>query len=654
MIRKIKRATWATACLIATMAYSAPAAAAPQSNALAAVVPADIPVGPADDNPETSRGLTAIMDNCIAAYAGADHMHAEGVYVVASKSEDEETSYLQAKVTLDYHRPNQMAIISTSESTPYNCRFIADGTTVTMVDGKEYYQIPKPSSLAAFSDDHRAGELYEEHSGAMGISAVAAMLMSDSPSKILLEGISRYIYEGEENTAGVDCHRLRFIQEGPDVIVILWIEKNTWLIRKTSFIYSYDADYNIVDSFDEGVNANMSIMTWEELSTDSAAVNNAAFSKSIPAGTKKAEETGQTVSRSVNQTSMWESLVAAAAETSPEQTTWSLSREFGAVDLQLKRFTELPESILDFAPVLMSGSTAPFLGVATHSGNITVHKADGSIMTTVTLNRQISNFAFMDSSSSGPLFLTANEGSTALSAYNIQGNLAWTYQYPYKPIRYLIATTGTERAVYLTLAGQAGVRKLDENGQVLFANGKPTYTGSLRPAPQGVERLLYGGAYKIAVMDKRLNLINSIDTDELVRSALWDETNAAAPILDLAVTEDSDVLLQRRASNGEIIWTTMIAPKAEEVLGSGLVWVKLKVEGKIQRCIFIMLSDGQTVVTTVDGKVLYRGQVSANDALVKRNNGDVLQNIAVADLNHDNIDEIYTKIDTHLMQLTTP
>ncbi len=99
-------------------------------------------------------------------------MHAEGVYVVASKSEDEETSYLQAKVTLDYHRPNQMAIISTSESTPYNCRFIADDPftlepeqlrdmkpLATIIEGDCVYAHAEWESILKMIRKNRAGYL---------------------------------------------------------------------------------------------------------------------------------------------------------------------------------------------------------------------------------------------------------------------------------------------------------------------------------------------------------------------------------------------------------------------------------------------------------------------------------------------------------------
>ncbi len=624
------------------------------SAAVPMTVPVDIPVGTADENLQTSRALVAIMQHSIQAYASTDHMHAEGTYVAASKSEDEETSYLEARVVMDYHRPGKMAIISKSKSPSLNRSFIADGTTVTMVDAEGFKEMAQPDSLSAFTDFYRAGEIYEDKSGAIAMTFAGPMLTAENAAGILLEKIEQYIYEGEEQVAGADCHRMRFIQNDPDMVVILWFDKTTWLIRKASFISSYDENFTMVESFEDGVNSSLLVMTWDEISTDTAKIPDGAFALAAVVSKKKTEAPEKTRKIRRRAPGLWESLVSSAAEASPEATTWSLTGDSDDVNLRITRFAQLPESILDFVPAPTPDGGQPRLAVATKGGVITLHKPNGSVDTTVTLPGTIADFELLDVATSEPLILATNESGKNLSAYNLKGELAWTYSYPTQGIRHMAVTTGTVPAIYLTLSGLAGLRKLDENGNVLFANVSSYFTGSPHPAPAPVDRLLYNSSYEIAVMDKNLALIGAFDTDERVRSLQWDPENADAPVLTIAESTDDDILLQRRDENGNIVWTTMIAPKAEAVSGSGLELVRLRIGGQTQRCIFVLLSDGQAVITNTEGKVLYRGQVSANAALVKRNDDDVLQNIAIADLNQDGIHEIYTKIDKHILQLTTP
>src|SRR5690606_1614768 len=96
-------------------------------------VAADIPIGPADENAETSRAVTAILDKCVATYQGLDTMHASGHYLSVSKDEDTPTTYAEARVTIDFQSSEKLAVHVRSKTDVLSCAFTADGTTVTQV-----------------------------------------------------------------------------------------------------------------------------------------------------------------------------------------------------------------------------------------------------------------------------------------------------------------------------------------------------------------------------------------------------------------------------------------------------------------------------------------------------------------------------------------
>jgi hypothetical protein len=213
--------------------------------------------------------------------------------------------------------------------------------------------------------------------------------------------------------------------------------------------------------------------------------------------------------------------------------------------------------------------------------------------------------------------------------------------------------TPPESDVYVDL-GAYGLRKLDENGKVQIANSKLSHMGMVTPAPPGTDRIvLRTGLWNISVVDKQLRPVQSFDTDEAITSVSWDEETSASPLLCLAVSDDSDVLLQRRALNGDIAWTTMIEPKSDNGAGVSCILATVKVDGKPQECPVILMADGQIAIASKDGKVIYRGKVEANDALIDKNGGYVVNYFLVCDINNDGLDEIYFPLNTHMMRLVS-
>ena len=615
-------------------------------------IPTTIKAAPADENTETSSAISAILDRCAEVYAKAPAMHATATYVRAAKS-DGVTTYTSAKVKLDYIRPDKLAIVTTSDSDPLDNGFYADGTTNTQVfaNNKNYVILPQPE-LGSFAATWRAGEIHRDFSDALSMSGIGSLLIAESPAEWIHSNVVRYVYEGAEEVAGNDCHRIRFNQENPDVIVVLWIDKKSFLVRKLSFIHSYDDDYEMVESFEEGTEASMRLVNFDTISLRPADVPKSAFRARIPKGYTLTKDEPATSTESTASLGFWGNLVRNAALSSPEETTWSLTRSSGDIDLKLEEFVNTPKPVIDLDPDLSNDGKISAMGLAMDGGLLHFYHYDGTLSSTVTLKEGIRLFAWQEKLTSGPRLLAVDKHYQNLNAYTLSGDKLWSYHLPFSVIETLRGAQPPEEGTYLDM-GELGLRKIGPEGQVLFANSSVAYPGQPNPAPPGIDRLISNSGYSVTILDKQLHKLHEFETDELISATWWDKEDAANPLISLSITDDYDILLQRRNLKGDIIWTTNVEPKATAEGGAMSLLATLQVQGKPQEVIIVLMGHGKVAIADKSGKIIYRGKVDANDSLVERNESTVLRFFLVADVNNDGLDEIYFPLDTHMMRLKT-
>lgn len=628
-------------------------------SATASAAESEIPIGPADENAETSRAVTAILNRCVVAYEELDTLHTTGQYLSVSKDEDSETTYSEARVTLDYESPNRLAAHVFSDSPELACAFVADGTTVSQVwvnayfdeQNKKFLQLPQTEMLGAFVDTRReGGELFDDKSGTLAVTAIANLLISNDVHEILFANIDRFIYEGSVEVGSHQCHQVRFIQSSPDVNVILWIDAASSLIRKTSFIYSYDENYDLVDSFEEGNSAEMMVMTWDEITTDPAKIDGSAFEVEVPSDHEKFDPKANSSSYKPHK-SFWESLVSGAAETA-EVTTWTLTREQGSMNVSSEAFLELHGELLVMDDYQFPDSTSRSLLIAAPDGKVQLYDNSGKLKSSVDLKQKITNFDCMETTTGEAMqFLAIPDDAKTMIAWDLDGKPLWSYSHPLGNVSHL-ASGFSESSVYIGLHNGVGVRKLDEAGNIEYANGSG-WAYWIYPAPPALDRVMCVSIAKLNFFDSSLNLKSTYETyPEMDGITIqWDTENPAAPIIALVDTPDDDVLLQRRTLSGDVLWTTMVKPELDNLLDYDVGWLTIPVDGKSQRCISCVLSTGDIMIADENGKALYRAHLDVDVASVNRAGGENISYSCIADLDGNGSDEIYVQADKTLLRL---
>lgn len=616
-------------------------------------VPADIEAKPADENEETSQAISAILQNVARAYATVDALHVEGTFLKAEK-EEEATSYSQADLKLDFRRPNKLAIVTTSNEEEFQKGFYADGTTITMVSyaGKQYFTMAQPD-LAAYAANWRQGDIYWDYSGTIAFSGTAALLITEDPMKWIRDNVTRYVYEGTDEVSGRECHRIRFNQENPDSIVLLWVDKESFLVPKISFIDSYTEEFEMAESFEAGTYATMRLANWSKYTTAPESVKDSAFKAKIPKDFKSAEiGTPRSRTRAVlhpAEGSFWERLVKTAAKDSAQETTWSLTRSEGTANLDLQEYVETPEQVADLDVVYDSSGRTLGLTMAYADGTIKSYKADGSESDTLKLPQGIGMYAYMDTPTSGPVLVVSDVKQQQLDAYRPDGTHLWTYKYPYSPIDTIRSGKRPEFSLYVYVL-PSGVRRLDPwTGEVLFANSETDDVSSIEVAPPGLDAVALPSqyAFDVHITDKDLRITHTFSPDEQISGVWFDPGNKDAPLVTLGVL--NGLALQRRTLAGEVIATTMI--ESQKDARGMLLGIKLRRNGASERCSLIVERDGRLVVAGNNGEVFYRGQVSANQALIERNGGQIYKYFFIADTDNDGSDELYFPLDKHMMRL---
>lgn len=649
----MKRLAGIRACALALAVTAAAAPCGATTTAALTSVPARITTAPADENPETSQAITLILDKCAQAYAQAPAMHAVGTYALVSKT-DKKTTYSTARVKVDFLRAsNKLAVISTSDNEDYENGFIADGTTVTQYykNSARYTALPQ-APLATYVGNYRHGEINEDFTGNLLMSGTTALLICDDPQYWLHSNVNRYIYEGDDEVAGARCHRIRFNQD-PKSIIVLWIDKKSFFIRKLSIIASYDEDYEMVESFEAGDTGTMQVMTWETLSARPADVNSRAFKLAVPKGYPLYVD-DYTQPTATPDRGFWGNLVNLAAGSSTEETTWSLNNLEGNLGLVLEEFVNTPTPAVDIDTNRHLDDKADMLGLAFEDGTIKFYTNDGKLSTTVTVPGGITWFAHQDTPTSGPRLIVLDKEYRNLGSYDMAGQRHWNYDLPFARIYTVQTDNVPETGIYLDM-GETGLRKLDQHGRVLVATTDHKNPGIIAPAPAGTDALVIDDdGIGLNVLDKNLRETSSFYPDETVLSAWWDGHDKDNPIVTLLESDEGDILLRRYSVKGDTAWSTKIETDVKEDVSAMMMQPRLKIDGQVRECCAVFLTDGRFTITAKDGTIIYRGQVTANNALVERNDGMVMRYFLLGDIDGDGADEIYFPLHTHLMRLKTP
>lgn len=630
-------------------------------------IPADIPLGLASEDDQTSRGVRAILERCAAAYQAINSFHADVEYISIEK-QDGETTHSTAKIQMDYVRPNKMAVHWISEDPTMRSDFVSDGTAVSMAwadegNGKpdrKFFRMQAPDSVEAFTAVRRRGEIFDDRSNSLGpLVFVPALLSFAHPAEVFWgERKHDFAYEGLEKLGDADCYRLNVKQKNVYYSNVLWIDAKTFLVRKTSAVGNYDEDYEPVDSFDEATNAYMRIVQYDQLSTGAKAVKKDVFKWKTPRDYKRqpARSEGQSGGRrSASTGSLWDSLVAAAAQADENRSTWTLKQEPGDVELALSAVVQFEQQPLQLVGSRLPGEKEDSLFVAFKDGTISVRDYAGKEKKQVKLGGEIALFDCLENAAGEAVQLLAlDKDRVFLTAYSLEGKKLWHYAHPDTTIVQMAGAAKVPE-VYLTLNDGQGIRKLNSKGEIVWARSTAGYVSSVSVSSPSQNRIALSRSYSTQFFDKDLSYIFTESEDRLV-SYNWEGDPEEPDLLAMVRTEDMSLLVQRRTEAGLVKWTTTLAPKLEQATSGGAMSVKLRVRGAAENTPKNLLFAGASpgvfmVVDKENGKVLTRGTLTADAATMERNGKAIIGAIGRADLNGDGASEIYIRLDKQLLRL---
>jgi hypothetical protein len=173
-----------------------------------------------------------------------------------------------------------------------------------------------------------------------------------------------------------------------------------------------------------------------------------------------------------------------------------------------------------------------------------------------------------------------------------------------------------------------------------------------------------------------LKVLSRFESDTLAGPCEIDHEDRVFPLVAIGFTSAEDVLLQRVALDGTTSWTMNLAPEASAMKGAAVDFARLRIPDRVaaatsdaettaaksqpagtthlERCIVALLSDGRLSVVTANGNLLYRAELHSKGPLVS-NAKDKWSafGLAIADLDGDGEDEIYTASDSELLRLCT-
>jgi hypothetical protein len=201
-----------------------------------------------------------------------------------------------------------------------------------------------------------------------------------------------------------------------------------------------------------------------------------------------------------------------------------------------------------------------------------------------------------------------------------------------------------------------GIWALDSDGKVAQAT-KRFNSASSFTAPRGNTNsvgLIAHDHSELAAFTPNLRLIKKSSLSHVAGPWEIDPDDAEWPIVGINFSRD-DLLLQRMNLDGGLSWTLTAALDAGEVGGAAVYLANLRVpeSKRIEKVIVTLLSDGRVLIAASSGEPIYRGRFSTDKILDRDGKSWVAYGLAVADLDKDGEDELYTAIDSQLVRLRT-
>lgn len=633
---------------------------------------------------KTSHAVEAILRHCAEAYRSARHFRASGRYIQAYKSKRLGENLNDAHLQVWYRRPDRLKIVFTGKGMEVS--FIADGTTVSQINGekREYIQSPQPDSLSAYSEEERAGEIADDETNCIPNSLAVPLLITPDPLTWLNSSVRQYVYEGVEDVKVVDpvtsqtrripCWRIKFVQDNPHIVVENWIDRSSWFLRKLSVIQAVNENGEFVESYAGASRARMRVVIYDEISTAPQDVPLSSMRPEIPRGYKMRPFVAESKSSPDVTEGIWSRLVRAAVVEKGEHTSVSLQNETGGNLLQLDVVRDFESRItaLQGAGVALNGKPSILVGGANKQLSIMVGGTSEAARQ-LALPQSFDQYSLLKRKQAEPLIIAAVTNADTLYAYDLDGREQWNYRKEGTIESIATRPSQEEGLVYVGYHDGRGVRALGPDGKVRFASRRISMVSGLtvsQKLPAAVPVLVRSSS-DIGCFTNELKLFSRFESETLAGPCEVDWEDSQYPIVGIGFTTAEDVLLQRASADGVTSWTMNLSPQSSEIKGAAVDFAALRIAAPpgaggdtsgsksgiqaqaaaLTRCIVALLSDGRISLVSLDGNLLYRGQLRSSGTLANKKDKWSAFGLAIADLDCDGQDEIYTASDSQLLRL---
>ena len=616
------------------------------------VVPDDTPLGDAANDTRTSAAVTAILQACADAYTSAPVFFGEGRYLISQKlgEKSESESYT---LMVNFHRPDKLRVEISEKND--ETLFLADGTTITMnwPKVKEYKQIPQPRELAAFVEQERSGVLLEDDTQSVLRSTAPALLVSDDPLDWIHGNVEKYFFEGSETVAGADTWRIKFVQSKGSTIIMLWVDKRTGFLRKTSGMIASDESGYSVDSYADAYKAFIIISIFERISTRASTVPKSRFRLGrIPENWKNLsnEDDAELEEQTADGTSLFSKFFRAAAEETATTPTTTIESDTDTSSLlRILWKHDLPQRA---STVALDGSGSGNLHVVTQNKQVIVLDRDGHEARPYRLAQPVSKAAL---SADGKMLFTIAKNKRSVQAYDCEdGSFKWATTLQ-GTLETLISPPSKNG---LMVGGSKGIFLLSSEGELVFSSRRVTEVTQLLSDPAAEENVI------VTSDDDGLTLFSAGGhwLEELSATALYaricsimDENKRTYFALNEG--EAGDVALQRLDSKGRPTWTVGVAAPARDLSATAVTTANFRlpndsVTTASTGVVITQMNDGRISVVSQEGKPIWRGRIKTNDPLFMASPDDGVIASYATDLNGDGSDEVVVVLPRSVVALT--
>lgn len=591
------------------------------------------------DNPATSAAVARILSRCAQTFTATQDFHATGTYIEASRSAGSSDSEDAARLEIDYVRPDKLRVQLSDEE--LSSAFIANGKKVLMLwpSDKKYQTADQPSTLAAYSEAERAGEIFDDESLTMMRSLIPALFISPDPLAWLHANVVQYDYEGIDNVGDSPCWRIRFLQVNPQMAVTNWVDCSSFFLRQVSVVRALDSDGDFTPIYQDSSAGHMRLTILDKISTEPAAVPKDAFSFEVP----KDWSLKRTVRADTDEEApegQFLALFRAAASQSGKITSVTLTSDPGTPRLKQLAFFPTSERALSLASI----ENQMYAGLA----NRQIMVVDPSSKTT-RFSSQVRPDLMTTMGTSDSAFLVAADREGHVAACTADGQKKWSAD-THQEITGICS--GQD---HLYTAG-AGLVTLGKDGVVQFTSRRFSSIEALAYLDQQDTPSMVVASSKtgFAQFAQTGQLLCDENISGKFLALMQSNGVSSSPLVGMTNSLRGGTRLHGLDAEGTLQWTVGIGQTLAEAKPAGLALMRLKDHDdttSVGARIVSLVGDGSLALYAGNGQPLWRGRIAPADQAAGLKPETFAHALAATDVNGDGHCEVFVATDAGIMML---